>query len=287
MKRVKFSNNIRPRSHFDIIKIEEMSTKDYTDHKPTDFHIVEFYVIIFIENGKGLHSIDFEDYTCKKGTVLTVRKDQIHKFGATGSLSGKLILFTDEFLVSYLEEMESNRTLLLFNELLSSPRFHLRRSDYDDIYQGVNRISHEYVVAADKYSSAIIRSELHILLTKLFRIKAKDKDIEVDKKYLKEFLEFQKLAESLTFSTTKVKDYAQYMGKSTKTLNTITKSIVHKSAKEFVDDICIYRIKRLLINTQLSVKEIAYEAGFQETTNFYKYFRRQTNMTPEQFRADR
>ena len=74
------------------------------------------------------------------------------------------------------------------------------------------------------------------------------------------------------------------MSVSTKTLNTITKSIVNKSAKAFVDEISTKQIKRLLINTKLSIKEIAYQSGFEETTNFYKYFKRQTQVTPEQFR---
>jgi len=86
-------------------------------------------------------------------------------------------------------------------------------------------------------------------------------------------------------NTTKVNDYAKMMAISAKTLNSISKSIVHKAAKEFIDEICIKQIKRLLINTPLSIKEIAYESGFEETTNFYKYFKRQVQMTPEQFRT--
>ena len=87
--------------------------------------------------------------------------------------------------------------------------------------------------------------------------------------------------------TIKVKDYADLMGISTKTLNTVTKSIVHKSAKAFVDEICTKQIKRLLLNTKLSIKEIAYKSGFEETTNFYKYFKRQTHTTPDQFRLEK
>ncbi len=77
------------------------------------------------------------------------------------------------------------------------------------------------------------------------------------------------------------------MGISTKKLNTFTKAIIHKSAKEFIDKICIKQIKRLLTNTNFSIKEIAYQMSFEETTNFYKYFKRQTSYTPEQFRASR
>jgi len=162
---------------------------------------------------------------------------------------------------------------------------YLSKTDYEIIRDSINRMREEYDKQKDNFSLGIIRSELHILITKLFRIKSRNEQIEPKRKYLKEFLEFQKLAETNTFETTRVKDYAQSLGKSTKTLNTITQSIVNKSAKEFIDDICTNRIKRLLINTELSITEIAYEAGFEETANFYKYFKRHTQFTPENYRT--
>ena len=107
----------------------------------------------------------------------------------------------------------------------------------------------------------------------------------VNRKYLSEFIQFQNLVEKQVKTHKKVHNYAKIMGISTKTLNTVSRSIVHKSAKEFIDDICTKQIKRLLINTELSIKEIAYAMGFEESTNFYKYFKRQTQLTPEQFRS--
>ena len=74
------------------------------------------------------------------------------------------------------------------------------------------------------------------------------------------------------------------MGVSTKTLNNIVQSIVHKPAKIFIDEILITQIKRLLIHSPLSIKEVAYQSGFEEPTNLYKYFRKYTDITPELFR---
>lgn len=217
--------------------------------------------------------------------MITIRKDQIHKFFRSNNLKGSLLLFTDEFLVSYLEEMEAQKTMLLFNELLGVPKLQLKDGDFQNVQQVIDRIKEEYFKVDDKHSLSIIRSEIHILITKLFRIKANSEKIDFERKYLKDFVLFQHLTEKNITKTTRVQDYAGMMGLSTKTLNTITKSIVHKSAKEFIDEICTKQIKRLLINTELSIKEIAYQSGFDETTNFYKYFKRQTQTTPEQFRV--
>ncbi len=284
-KTIPFSNQNNPKSQFDLIRLEDVLARQYKDHSPLDQHRVEFYILILIEHGQGYHTIDFKDFECSTGSLLAIRKNQIHKFWKDNNLKGRLLMFTNDFLVSYLEELEAHKTILLFNEFLGSPKLQLSKSDLTSIYNIVDRIEEEYLSVQDKHSMNIIRSELHIMITKLFRIKAREENTFFEKKHLQEFITLQQLIENNVCETTKVQDFASMMGVSSKTLNTITKSIVHKTAKGLIDEICIKQIKRLLINTRLSIKEVAYQSGFHETTNFYKYFKRHTHKTPEQFRA--
>lgn len=281
---VKFQNSQNPQAGFDIINTEDLFNRKNLDHSPFQHHLVEFYMIIFIENGQGSHTIDFNTYPYEKGTLLTVRKDQIHQFHASNSVKGSLLLFTDEFLVSYLEKLEAMKSLQLFNEVLGVPKVQLSKHELSEVSNLIARIKREYLEVNDDYALGIIRSELHILIAKLYRIKSQKNQIISNRKYLREFIDFQNLVEQYAAQYTRVKDYAAMMGLSTKTLNTVTQHIVNKSAKEFVDEIRTKQIKRLLINTELSIKEIAYASGFEETTNFFKYFKRQTKFTPEQFR---
>ena len=283
-KHIKFENQQNIKSQFDIVKLEDLFQRKNLDHSIENHHKVEFYILLFIEKGEGYHTIDFTDYQCSKGTILTIRKDQIHKFFINENVKGTLLIFTEDFLSSYLDELEGNKTLQLFNELLGSPKIQLNDLEFNDIHQIKNRLGIEYFENEDNFSLSIVRSELHILITKLFRIKSLKNNIDFKKKHLKEFITFQNLVEKKVTKTTRVLDYASELGISSKTLNTVTQSIVNKSAKEFIDQICTKQIKRLLLNTNLSIKEIAYQSGFEETTNFYKYFKRQTQITPEQYR---
>lgn len=282
---IKFENKQNPNARFDIVKLEDILVKEDINHSPFDFHKVEFYVIILIEEGKGFHTIDFTDFGYKKGTVLSVRKDQIHKFHNNSSVKGTVLIFTDDFMVSYLDELVALKSLQLFNEMLSSPTLQLSDIDFSEIFGILNRMHDEYFSKNDKYSQGILRSELHILVTKLFRLKSDSNGAVYSRRYLSEFIEFQTLVENNAHNTIKVIDYADMMNVSTKTLNNIVKDVVSCSAKEFIDEISLKQIKRLLINTQLSVKEIAFTSGFDEASNFYKYFKHRTNLTPEQFRS--
>ncbi len=283
--KVAFRNSINPKARFDLLKIEKLFERKNLDHDIEKLHKVNFFLLLFITEGSSKHTVDFTDYEIKSGSILTIRKDQIQKFCKTSDLKGYLLMFTDDFLVSYLERQETQRSLQLFNELLSSPFLQLDETYFEIILSIIKRIESEYFAVTDEYSLSIIRSELHILISKLFRIKSTSKQTSLNKKYLAEFITFQELVEANVSNTNRVSDYADMMHISTKTLNTISKQILDKTAKEFIHEIHIKQIKRLLINTTLPIKEIAYQSGFIETTNFYKYFKRQVSKTPEQFRV--
>lgn len=282
--RVEFNNRFYPTAQFDLVEIGEAFTRKSLDHSMEEPHVVDFYTILFFLRGEGTHTVDFTDFDYQAGTILTIRKDQIHKYKKNREVRGYMLLFTEQFVTSFFDEKESQRIIQVFNELLGSPKVQLSDSDFIDFSGILDRMKTEYFTNQDEYSLGIIRSELQILIAKLDRIKKYNQQVISDRKYLQEFVQFQKMVEENVKQNSKVSHYAQEMGYSTKTLNAITQSILNKSAKSFIDDIYIKQIKRLLLNTNYPIKEIAYETGFEETTNFYKYFKKQVQLTPEQFR---
>jgi AraC family transcriptional regulator, transcriptional activator of pobA len=46
----------------------------------------------------------------------------------------------------------------------------------------------------------------------------------------------------------------------------------------------VLEAKRILAHTTESVKEIGYDLGFEEPTNFIKYFKKHSKLTPTEFR---
>ena len=276
-------NNKRGEVQFDLLSMSDLfARKDLT----TSIHNaqqINFYMLLVITKGIGTHTIDFTDYSYQKGTILSIRKDQIHRFHPSDA-DGYLLLFTDDFLLSYFEKTEVARGLKLFNDFITSPMTQLTNSEYEDILKYINDIEHEYKLVNDTYSLDIISSLLAILFRKLFRVKSQNNQLFTTKKYLNEFLQFQELVEKRCLNSKKVLTYADEMAISTKTLNNITQQIIHKSAKQFIDETVIIQIKRLLVNTSYSIKEIAFRVGFDEATNLFKFFKRHTSVTPDQFR---
>lgn len=271
-----------PDAHFDMLRLEELLVRQVA-HDISKIHIVEFYHILIVTKGQGYHTIDFTDYHYEKGTILTIRKDQIHKFFRSANVSGFLLLFTDDFILSHFSEQEALKAKQLFNELLGRPKIQLNEHDFEDVLDLIKHIEVEYKALRDEFSNGIIRCAVHMLIIKLFRVKANVKEISISNKYLERFVEFQKLVELHCFETKKVLDYARMMNCTARTLNTAVRDTLHKSAKGMIDDLVITQIKRLLINTTLSITEIAYTAGFEEPTNMYKYFKKHTGSSPKAF----
>ncbi len=281
--KVTFDNQTNPKSFFDIVKVEELLQKQL-NHDIFKTHIVQFYVIFFVYEGQGYHTIDFTDYNYSDGTVLLIRKDQIHKFFRSPNVKGFLLVFTEDFILSHLNAMEASKAMQLFNEALSYPKIEFNSMDeFHDFTVLIKHLSQEYMVK-DDFSIGITRSVLHIVITKLFRVKAKKGNFQKRKKHLPQFLEFQKFVNDDCFESKKVQYYAMKMGVSSKTLNNIVKSVLNISPKVFIDERVMIQIKRLLIGTDLSIKEIAYMSGFSDSTNFFKYFKKFASISPMEFR---
>ena len=68
------------------------------------------------------------------------------------------------------------------------------------------------------------------------------------------------------------KHYANLLNISYKELNNLTKVFTESTAKDYINDYTILEAKRSLASTNLSIKEIAFDYGFKEATNFIKFF---------------
>ncbi|MEP1982064.1 MAG: helix-turn-helix domain-containing protein, partial [Maribacter dokdonensis] len=98
------------------------------------------------------------------------------------------------------------------------------------------------------------------------------------------FIAFKNLVEQNYATTRNVKDYAEMLTITTKHLNEIVKEFTLDTAKTFIDGYVILEAKRSIVSTDNGFKEIAYEIGFDELTNFTKFFKKNTGVSPKTFR---
>lgn len=82
-----------------------------------------------------------------------------------------------------------------------------------------------------------------------------------------------------------VQYFADKLGLTPNYLGDIIKHFTNKSALENIHDFVIKRAKELLIDDKkLNTTEVAYELGFEYPNYFSKFFKKQVNLTPKEYR---
>jgi AraC family transcriptional activator of pobA len=82
-----------------------------------------------------------------------------------------------------------------------------------------------------------------------------------------------------------VQYFADKLGLTANYLGDIVKHFTQKSALENIHDFVIKKAKELLLeNQKMNTTEVAYELGFEYPNYFSKFFKKQVNLTPKEFR---
>ncbi|WP_018618629.1 helix-turn-helix domain-containing protein [Spirosoma luteum] len=80
-----------------------------------------------------------------------------------------------------------------------------------------------------------------------------------------------------------VADYAELLHISPNHLNKCVRTITGQSARDLLDEMILLEAKVLLSQTTLSISEIAYRIRRQDPSNFGRFFKTKTGMTPREY----
>ena len=285
IQEIAFTNIYEKDFEFSVLTNKEILRDNVPENinpfQPSRLH---YYAILFILEGEGRHFIDFQTYDYKRGSIIFVAKGQVHAFERNVNRRAIFFGFTEAFLEK--NSLGSNliQQINLYNYHLYAPLLQLKETEIKFFEIIANRISEEFHAPDDFATEEIIASLLKMFLLLAERIRRQIAYQSIHPTYYPTFLAFQKLLEEYLLTNRKVQFYAQQLQISTKKLNRITQEIIKKSVKQYLHERLIMEIKRLLINTDWPINEIAYQTGFDEPTNFVKYFKKETNQTPSSFR---
>ena len=69
-------------------------------------------------------------------------------------------------------------------------------------------------------------------------------------------------------------------------LNSVCKSISGKTAGEIIRNRIVLEAKRLLVNSQFTISQIAFELNFEDNSYFTKFFKSNAGISPLDFRKN-
>jgi AraC-like DNA-binding protein len=252
--------------------------------KMTSPHRLEFYQIIWFQEGNSTHFIDFNSIETEANTIIFLNKNSVQKYDTTQHLKGKVLLFTDSFFCRSNLDTQFLKNNILFNDLLSIPKIDidLHTSTIPSIFKNMEfELSHK----KDHLQSDILRNLLKNLLSYSERDRRNQGFTELPKDINLEYiLLFRELIDEHYIKNRQVNFYCDCLNITPKRLNYATTKVFGKTPKEIINDKILLEIKRLLIHTNDTVKEIGFNLGFEEPTNFVKYFKKNIGKTPKEFR---
>lgn len=266
----------------EIVDLSELysKSKDILTH----LHRTGFYHIIWFQNCNVTHWVDFKPIKIKPNSLLFLNKDVVHRFDDKEKVKGKVLLFTDSFFCKTESDTKFLRQSVLFNDLLEFSPLDIQNqsSQFDTL---IKLMTDEIQILNDEFQSSILQTLLHNFLLFAEREKHKQGFIKIKKGADFDYVMlFKDLLETNYKTQKQVSYYAKKIIITEKRLNQATTKVLGKSPKELINDRILLEAKRILANTNESIKEIAYYLGFEEPTNFIKYFKKNLSITPTEFR---
>lgn len=247
-------------------------------------HRYEFHALVCVTQGKCTQMVDFKSISCAPGSLLMLRAGQAHNYGQGEDWDGWNLLFRPEFVLPVLT---TSRDLKLALDLERLPEHMVLGSqDLQKVTDLLQQMREDTLIDAPREDvHALLRHQLHTLLTRLSILQGRRQAQEpLASPASQRFQRFQKLVDQRFAEWHQVADYASQLGCTEKSLARAVAAAMGTTAKTFIAARIHLEAKRLLVHTDMSVASIAEKLGFDEATNFSKFFKREAGCTPMEFR---
>ncbi|WP_299287881.1 helix-turn-helix domain-containing protein [uncultured Mucilaginibacter sp.] len=246
-------------------------------------HRKDHFLFVFIRRAGSRQWIDMVPYILKDNTVYfsgpnqIIVKEEFEKLWSTG------IAFTNEFLS--FQENASLSKLPLIQNLYNGHELLLKEADVNFVEDMLAKINAEYQNPSE-WQQRMLAAYLTVLLTYLSRLytkQFKDNGTSVDKLLLQQF---QAKINECFRELHEVGDYASLLHISAGHLSEVVKTQSGKPAIKHIHERLVLEARRLLFHTHNSLKEIAFDLGFADASYFNRFFKRETGVTPAEYRAN-
>ncbi|PZR24796.1 MAG: AraC family transcriptional regulator [Citrobacter freundii] len=249
-------------------------------HKP--------YIKIFYLPGGSILKVDFKQFETTRPSLFFVNSNQYAELVAAGQGTASFIYYNRDFYCVQIHDHEVACDGLLFNNIYSMPMTPISAKEQPVIEQYLQHIEEELELR-ESSQEEMIRTYLKQLIIRTTRIWKQQNLGDINKAPATEvdfFRDFSRLVEIHFREKHSVADYADLLAMAPKTLSNKFHRLNLNQPNEIIKDRIILEAKRLLTYSAMSVKEIAYNLGYEDPAYFNRLFVSKTGDTPNAFRKN-
>lgn len=237
------------------------------------------YVLVWCASGKAVLAVDDGVFPLEQNSVITITSGQIHYLREIRNAKGFVLEFTYDFFCkgdSDIELIFHNSLFCHFamNEVVRLGTNDRVRSELELIEKELEERPYQYLIS--------IHSRIELILVEINREKLKQggEIYKPDALFLK-FLEAIMANFDRALSVTQFASLLQTTGSK---LNELSKLHTGRTAQNVIHRLIAAEAKRLLKYENLSVKEVAFQLGFDDPFYFSNFFKKQTDLSPKAYK---
>jgi AraC-like DNA-binding protein len=246
----------------------------------------EYIKILYLPAGYKLR-VDFANYETLQSTLFFISPNQYLELEAAGEESGYFIFYNRDFYCIQIHDQEVACDGLLFNNIRNMPKVELLENEIAFLGGLFKEMIGEFQLN-DSSLEEMMRTYLKQLLiraTRSWKRQHLTHDVTDQQSDLEFFRKFTRLVEEHYKSKHTVADYADFLCMAPKTITHKFNRLRLPQPNEVIKNRIILEAKRLLVHTELTAKEIAYELGYHDPAYFSRLFQSKTGESPSGFRA--
>lgn len=264
-------------------KLFEFDNNSYFDHIQRN----NYFTLILITSGEGLAKVDLSTYSFKENTLFAFYPYQPFMLVPQKPLMGIAIQFHHDFFCIYRHHQEIANNGILFNNVYEQPFVCLNDSCKITILNLIQGIANELKSEAFRKDEELI-AYLKLLLVMATRMKLEQQSVQ-DAETIngKQQLVIQNLKNAIE-DNFRVKhsasEYADLLNLTSTSLARIAKNHFNRTLSDLITERIIIEAKRELYLTGKTIKEIAYELGYDDEYYFSRVFKSKTDISPQYYR---
>jgi AraC family transcriptional regulator, transcriptional activator of pobA len=271
-------------SYFDMF-IWGYKDNPYDTSKP---HSHAYNEVLIFNEGGGVHQIDGVSFPISDNSVHFVPKGALHTVIRNVKSAGSTFLLNSDYFGNCPLKKQYVESLPFFKHALGGHIIEFKDNRFEKIRFLIEQIKEEYLsVVKDKIRTEAIQTSVHSFLLACQRemnlsgVLTPKTVWHHHNPMMEKLLDLIEIHYKKRFS---VEKYADLLFISVSQLNRQCHATFQKTVLELIHDRVLKEAKNQLLFTQESVKEIAWELGFEYSANFIEFFTKKVGMSPTHFR---
>nr|WP_315244671.1 helix-turn-helix domain-containing protein [uncultured Flavobacterium sp.] len=276
------STLINPQTGNLAFKILSFEDNVHFDHLQRN----NYYSLIWVTKGKGKVKADFSEHSFEENSLLAFSPYQPFMLCVSEPIEGIAIHFHPDFYCIHMHQKEVSCNGVLFNNIYQPPYVKVTDQAAQTFKMVLEQMKAE-IKNAELAQYELLISYLKIFLITASRLKTEQLEEMNAVPDAKEPVILQNLKDAieLNFKTKhSAGNYADLLNISAKALAKLSKNYFNKTLTDLISERIIIEAKRELYMTNKTVKEIAYELGYDDEHYFSRFFKTNADVSPQIYR---